>query len=74
MKRIIRILPNLTIILSLMFITLWILDKYNPMMNFLDSEISNILLLLFFAVSLLTSALTIALDRKLDQKLDQKDN
>jgi hypothetical protein len=57
-----------------MFITLWILDKYNPMMNFLDSEISNILLLLFFAVSLLTSALTIALDRKLDQKLDQKDN
>lgn len=68
MKRIMRILPHITIILSAMFITLWILDKYNPLMNFLDSDLSNILLLILCAFSLVTAIVMVALERKLGKK------
>jgi hypothetical protein len=64
MKRLIRILPHITIILSAMFITFWILDKYNPMMNFITSDISNALLLAFCISSLITAILAVALERK----------
>lgn len=64
MKHIIRILPHITIILSAMFITFWILDKYNPMMNFITSDLSNVLLLVFCISSLITAILTVALERK----------
>lgn len=68
MKRLIRILPHITIILSAMFITLWILDKCNPLMNFLDSDLSNILLLAFCISSLVTAIVMIALERKHGRK------
>ncbi|MFA9424292.1 MAG: hypothetical protein ACERLG_11990 [Sedimentibacter sp.] len=64
MKRIIRILPHGTIILSVMFITFWILDIYNPLMNFVNSSISKVLLLIFCILSLVTSIITVVLDRK----------
>jgi hypothetical protein len=64
MKRLIRVLPHFTIILSAMFITLWILDKYNPLMNFLDSDMSNILLLIFCISSMVTAIVMVALERK----------
>lgn len=70
MKRIIRVLPNVSIILSIMLITLWILDKINPMMNFLDSDVSETLLLISFVISIFTSIIAIGLDRKLDHKED----
>ena len=63
LNRMIKVLPHIVIILSIMFITFWILDIYNPMMNFLNSKISNWLLLIFFICSLILSMLTIALDR-----------
>jgi len=68
MRRIIRVLPHLTIILALMFVTFWILDIYNPMMNFVNSSISNVLLLIFCILSIMTSIISIALDRKPDKK------
>lgn len=74
MKRMIRVLPHITIILSLMFIVFWILDQYNPLMNFVNSRISNILLLVFCILSLLTSIVTVILDRKIDQKHEAKSN
>jgi hypothetical protein len=64
MKRLIRILPHITIILSAMFITLWILDKYNPLMNFLDSDMSNILLLIFCISAMITAIVMVAQERK----------
>ncbi|HWT74218.1 MAG TPA: hypothetical protein VN258_05790 [Mobilitalea sp.] len=67
MKRIIRILPHITIILSLMFITFWILDIYNPLMNFIGSDISKVLLLIFCIAALITSILAVALDRKFNK-------
>ena len=66
-KRIIRILPHLTIILSLMFITFWILDIYNPLMNFLSSDLSKGLLLLLCISALITAMITVALDRKYNE-------
>jgi hypothetical protein len=67
MKRILTVLPHITIIMSIMFITLWILDKFNPNMNFLDSKLSSILMLILFILSILTSILAVAWDRKLDR-------
>lgn len=68
MKRLISIIPHITIIMSIMFITLWILDKYNPNMNFLDSRLSSILMLVLFILTIVTSIIAIAFDRKLDEK------
>ena len=62
-KRIIRILPHLTIVLSVMFITFWILDILNPNMNFINCSISNKLLIIFCVFFMITSILTVALDR-----------
>ncbi len=66
-RRLIRILPHGTIVLSAMFITFWILDIYNPRMNFLDSVASKKLLLIFCILSLLNAIITVVLDRRSDQ-------
>jgi len=59
-----KVLPHITIILCVMFITLWILDIYNPLMNFLNSTLSKVLMLMLFIIAILTSILTVALQRK----------
>ena len=41
------LLSHLTVILALMFAVFLILDQFNPMMNFIDNNISRGLLLLF---------------------------
>lgn len=46
---------HLTFILSLCFVTFYILDWYNPMMNFIGNPISSKLLLLFCVVAAITS-------------------
>jgi hypothetical protein len=67
MKGLIRILPHITIILALMFIVFWILDLLNPNMNFINSGLSKLLLLIFSISSLVTAILTVYLDRKQDK-------
>ena len=37
-------LTHTTVILALMFLTFLVLDQFNPMMNFIDNEISRWLL------------------------------
>jgi NADH:ubiquinone oxidoreductase subunit 2 (subunit N) len=66
MRKILSIIPHITIILSIMFITLWILDKYNPNMNFLDSKLSSILMLILFIMSIITSIIAVVWERKND--------
>ena len=44
MDKTLTILSHLTVILSLMFIVFLILDQFNPMMNFIDNDISRWLL------------------------------
>ena len=41
------LLSHLTVILALMFAVFLMLDQFNPMMNFIDNNISRGLLLLF---------------------------
>lgn len=53
------IYPHLIFILSAMFITFWILEKYNPVMGFLTGSISIVLMLVFFILSLVGSVVTI---------------
>lgn len=48
-----RLLPHLTIILSLTFIVFTILDWYNPLMGFTTNPLSTKLLVLFCLASLL---------------------
>ena len=44
MSKLRMILSHLTVILALMFLTFLILDQFNPMMNFIDNDISRWLL------------------------------
>lgn len=67
MKKIVNILLHVNIILAVLFITLWVLDKLNPIMNFINNSISNVLLIIFFVVSMANSILFIAYERKNDK-------
>jgi hypothetical protein len=44
MSKVLTILSHLTVILSLVFAVFLILDQFNPMMNFVDNDISRWLL------------------------------
>ncbi len=44
MSKLRMILSHLTVILALMFLVFLILDQFNPMMNFIDNDISRWLL------------------------------
>lgn len=44
MSKLRMILSHLTVILALMFLVFLILDQFNPMMNFIDNDISRGLL------------------------------
>ena len=44
MSKLHKIASHLTVILSLMFIVFLVLDQFNPMMNFVDNDISRWLL------------------------------
>lgn len=63
-----KILPHIVIVLAAMFITFWILDQLNPIMNFINNSISNVLLLLFSIASLGNAIFSIAWYRKSKQK------
>ena len=46
MNKLQSLLSHVTVILSLMFGVFLILDQFNPMMNFVDNDISRVLLAL----------------------------
>ena len=54
-----KLLPHAGIILALMFITFFIVDKFNGAMNFINNDISKALLLLFALVSIANSCFVI---------------
>lgn len=62
--RAINIIPHITVILCIMFITFWILDICNPMMQFIDNAISNVLLLILCISGILTSIIAVGSLRK----------
>jgi len=44
MNKTLTVLTHLTVILALMFLVFLVLDQFNPMMNFIDNDISRWLL------------------------------
>ncbi len=50
-----KIFPHITFALSAMFITFLILDNFNPVMEFINNNISRTLLYVFAGTSLIES-------------------
>jgi len=57
-----RALPHFTLILSLMMITFFVIDRFNESMAFLNNSITKWLLLVFALFSACLSVLTILRD------------
>ena len=51
------IFSHVTVILALMFLVFLILDQFNPMMNFVDNNISRVLLSLLCVTGIANSVL-----------------
>ena len=65
MKQLRALLPHLTIILSITCFVLWILDYFNPMMQFLTSGLPKALLLALLLCASATAVCAIADGRRL---------
>ena len=72
MKIIIKILPHITFILSIMFVTFLILDKFNPVMQFVGNDISIVLLFIFAFATLFESIYLIVINTKEGKKKEKK--
>lgn len=59
-----KLLPHVNIILGLMFITFFIVDKFNGAMNFIGNDISKGLLLLLALVSIVNAGFVIQENRR----------
>jgi hypothetical protein len=64
LKIVIRLIPHLNIILSLLLLTLLILDKFNPGMNFAGGGFFQTLVVILCLSALFSAALLIARDRR----------
>ena len=65
LKKLLRILPHVPMIFSVIFIVFMILDEYNPTMKFVSNDISTVLLWILCVTSIASSVRAIAKDRKL---------
>lgn len=64
MKILKALLPHITLVLCILFLVLWILDYFNPMMHFLTAALSKALLLVFIASAAATAIMAVAYQRK----------
>lgn len=64
MKYIRALLPHVTIVLSILFFVLWILDYFNPMMHFLTGNLPKVLMMVLLLCAAATSMLTVYYQRK----------
>lgn len=64
MKFLKAVLPHVTIVLCIVFLVLWILDYFNPMMHFLTAALPKALLLVLLISAAATAILTVAYQRK----------
>lgn len=64
MKYIKALLPHATIVLSIAFVVLWILDYFNSMMQFLTGSVPKVLMLVLLLCAIATGMLTIYYQRK----------
>lgn len=59
-----KILNHSTIILSLFYLTLFVIDKINSAMQFIENDITKALILVLAAVSTVNAIFAISADRK----------
>lgn len=59
-----KIIPHICVILSLMMLTFFVVDKFNPGMNFVGNGFFKILLAIYGVAVLITSGFLIANNRK----------
>ena len=64
MSKIRAILRHTTVILAIMFLVFLVLDQFNPMMNFIDNDISRWLLAALCVSGFMQSVQGWALDQK----------
>lgn len=64
MKYLRLLLPHVTIVLSVAFVVLWILDYFNPMMAFLSGGLPRALLLVLLVCAASTGILAVRMQRK----------
>ena len=59
-----KILNHSAIILSLFYLTLFVIDKINSAMQFIENDITKALILVLAAVSTINAVFAISADRK----------
>lgn len=59
-----RVLPHINIMLALVTITLWIFDRFNPVMRFIGMDIFKIPLLIFMVLVVVQAIALIARQRR----------
>ena len=64
MTKLRNLLRHATVILALMFLTFLVLDQFNPMMNFIDNDISHWLLAALCVSGFAQSVLSWAIESK----------
>ncbi len=64
MKNFSKIVPHVSIIISLMMLTFFVIDRINPYMQFIDHPMTKWLLAIFSVSSFVTACLLIARQRQ----------
>jgi uncharacterized membrane protein len=68
MKTLKKIIPHISIILSLMFVVFYFIDRINSAMNFINHPLSKAVLLALCIFSIATSILLIGMQRKHERR------
>ena len=59
-----RILPHICIDLAVIFVVLWVLDRFNEAMHFLSRDVFKIPFLIFLVLVIAESVILIVLQRR----------
>jgi len=59
-----RVIPHLCLVLSVMMLVLFVIDRVNEAMNFIGNDVFDILLLLFCLTAIPTAVYLIADNRR----------
>ncbi len=59
-----RILPHLCLVISVMMLTFYVIDKVNPAMNFIGNDLFKTLLLVYVLLVIATSIILVAINRR----------
>ncbi len=59
-----KILPHICIIISVMMLVFYVIDRFNSAMNFIDNDIFKTLLLIYIVVAIASSVYLIADNRR----------